>query len=92
MLIVPISVRVARVTDDRARDEPHRHDCGPVARVRADDARHAGHQRGAGDILAFVGVRAVQLEPERAGRHSAAGEQERRPGDDQSVLDVPDVQ
>lgn len=69
--------------DHRPRDEPAGHDSGPVAIIRRHDEGRPGDLASAGHIFPLVGVRPVQLEPERAGRGAGTARQEPGPGDGQ---------
>src|SRR5690606_17722102 len=64
-----------------AGDEPARHARGPLARRAGDDARRAGRDGGAGDLLALVGARGDGSSAQRAGRRAATAAGERRGGD-----------
>ena len=65
----------------RAGDEPARHAGRSVAHLRRHDGRRAARVAGAGDLLAFLGARALRRAAQRAGRHPEASQGERRRGD-----------
>ena len=51
---------------DRAGDEQARHAGRSVAHLRRHDGRRAARVAGAGDLLAFIGARALRRAPQRA--------------------------
>lgn len=69
--------------DNRPGDEPPRHDSGPIEVLRGNHEGCAGDLASTGHIFPLVGLRSVQLQPERAGRGAAAGDEEPWPGDGQ---------
>ncbi len=61
-----------------ARDEPARHAGRPLARLAGDHGGRAARLRGAGDLLALLGARALRPPTQRARRRAAVGADERR--------------